>query len=587
MKAYQLKITIENSYPPIWRRLIVPAGLSFSQFSVVLNQAMGWCGYHMFSFSFPDRKVRIEEEIEEELWSRIEQLNAAETGLEPYLDTEKWFCYEYDFEDEWEHRVEVEKVLTDYPADYPMVLEGEGDCPWEDCGGIGQYYAIRKALENPGHPQYEMLRNWTEESATPPFDLAAVNEELKKLALGKRKSRPMTKNEIYRSLREKQEGFRQIRLAKSGQRRQRGDTLETIFACYQKEDIAEIARNHGLAGFSVLNKERLIQYVRSRVLDPDIMGRYLLYMTEGEIRAFRAAANRGGCVRGVAYQDFEYLGSGGYLGFRNRSEIVIPEEVCEQFRQLDTEEFEEERECTRKKLNYLNAAAGLYGICHVNLALERYAGNEHDTFEEAEVSRMVADMPKSRRNFELDGNFLILRELGEEQAYQFYEEVQGDIAYYMPDGETVRCLGENGFLPFDSAMEELQEFLAGLPGEDDESAFQMCKEIQRHFRFGNGIEEVLEIFQESDIRLEQKLAEPLLERMKAVWGRTRMLAYRGHTPLEMEGSGRELPGERKGSREKIVSFEQRRKTKIYPNDPCPCGSGKKYKNCCGRKNIEI
>ena len=23
--------------------------------------------------------------------------------------------------------------------------------------------------------------------------------------------------------------------------------------------------------------------------------------------------------------------------------------------------------------------------------------------------------------------------------------------------------------------------------------------------------------------------------------------------------------------------------KIYPNDPCPCGSGKKYKKCCGKK----
>lgn len=23
--------------------------------------------------------------------------------------------------------------------------------------------------------------------------------------------------------------------------------------------------------------------------------------------------------------------------------------------------------------------------------------------------------------------------------------------------------------------------------------------------------------------------------------------------------------------------------KCYPNDPCPCGSGKKYKKCCGRK----
>ncbi len=28
---------------------------------------------------------------------------------------------------------------------------------------------------------------------------------------------------------------------------------------------------------------------------------------------------------------------------------------------------------------------------------------------------------------------------------------------------------------------------------------------------------------------------------------------------------------------------RREKAKIYPNDPCPCGSGKKYKQCCGRK----
>ncbi len=28
---------------------------------------------------------------------------------------------------------------------------------------------------------------------------------------------------------------------------------------------------------------------------------------------------------------------------------------------------------------------------------------------------------------------------------------------------------------------------------------------------------------------------------------------------------------------------RRENTKIYPNDPCPCGSGKKYKQCCGRR----
>ncbi len=28
---------------------------------------------------------------------------------------------------------------------------------------------------------------------------------------------------------------------------------------------------------------------------------------------------------------------------------------------------------------------------------------------------------------------------------------------------------------------------------------------------------------------------------------------------------------------------RRSEKKVYPNDPCPCGSGKKYKNCCGRQ----
>ncbi len=31
--------------------------------------------------------------------------------------------------------------------------------------------------------------------------------------------------------------------------------------------------------------------------------------------------------------------------------------------------------------------------------------------------------------------------------------------------------------------------------------------------------------------------------------------------------------------------KKREEKKVYPNDPCPCGSGKKYKQCCGRKKV--
>ena len=37
-------------------------------------------------------------------------------------------------------------------------------------------------------------------------------------------------------------------------------------------------------------------------------------------------------------------------------------------------------------------------------------------------------------------------------------------------------------------------------------------------------------------------------------------------------------------KEQKESTTIRKEQKIYPNDPCPCGSGKKYKKCCGRKN---
>ena len=36
-------------------------------------------------------------------------------------------------------------------------------------------------------------------------------------------------------------------------------------------------------------------------------------------------------------------------------------------------------------------------------------------------------------------------------------------------------------------------------------------------------------------------------------------------------------------REQKLSMTVVKPDKVYPNDPCPCGSGKKYKKCCGKK----
>ncbi|MDO4546165.1 MAG: SEC-C metal-binding domain-containing protein, partial [Bacillota bacterium] len=54
--------------------------------------------------------------------------------------------------------------------------------------------------------------------------------------------------------------------------------------------------------------------------------------------------------------------------------------------------------------------------------------------------------------------------------------------------------------------------------------------------------------------------------------------------LPMSGGGEEMPAETVVPRRENKQQTVRRETpKVGRNDPCPCGSGKKYKHCCGRE----
>ena len=55
-EIYQLKVTLLGTSPPIWRRLLAPAGMSLAQLHDVLQAAMGWEDGHMHEFSVGQRR---------------------------------------------------------------------------------------------------------------------------------------------------------------------------------------------------------------------------------------------------------------------------------------------------------------------------------------------------------------------------------------------------------------------------------------------------------------------------------------------------------------------------------------------------
>ena len=61
MKAYELKIALRGQAPEVWRRVLVPEELTFSQLALVFNLAMGWEKETAFSFLLPHKKMIITE----------------------------------------------------------------------------------------------------------------------------------------------------------------------------------------------------------------------------------------------------------------------------------------------------------------------------------------------------------------------------------------------------------------------------------------------------------------------------------------------------------------------------------------------
>ena len=179
-EIYQIKVTLLGTRPPIWRRLLVPVGLTLEQLHDVLQSAMGWEDCHMHDFRIgqkrfgkPDPKDRL--------------MGLPATGNER---TVRLFTvlgkvgakavYTYDFGDSWEHAILVEKVLPPEPGvAYPICVGGKLQGPPEDCGGIPGYYNLLEAIRDPAHQEHEEMLDWVGGEFNPEtFSAEDVNRRL-------------------------------------------------------------------------------------------------------------------------------------------------------------------------------------------------------------------------------------------------------------------------------------------------------------------------------------------------------------------------------------------------------------------------
>ncbi len=144
-KVYQIKVTLKDIKPPVWRCIQVPETYTFWDLHVAIQDAMGWsdCHLHEFEMLNPSSGLKVnigipDGDFGEEIFSGWKQKIADYFSME-----NRSADYTYDFGDNWEHAVELEKILPrESNVNYPRCISGKRACPPEDCGGIWGYEEI-------------------------------------------------------------------------------------------------------------------------------------------------------------------------------------------------------------------------------------------------------------------------------------------------------------------------------------------------------------------------------------------------------------------------------------------------------------
>jgi hypothetical protein len=176
--VFQLKVTLLDTKPPIWRRVLVDGSSTLDLLHEVIQAAFGWWNYHLHEFEIGHRRYGIPDPDED--WGEP-PVDERRTRLEAIAEAGASFRYTYDFGDGWDHRVVVEE-LRPPTADIavPACIDGRRACPPEDCGGTGGYRELLEILGDPTHPEHRERREWLGGPFDPEaFDAGAFEKNLR------------------------------------------------------------------------------------------------------------------------------------------------------------------------------------------------------------------------------------------------------------------------------------------------------------------------------------------------------------------------------------------------------------------------
>ncbi|MGN0144065.1 MAG: SEC-C metal-binding domain-containing protein [Clostridium sp.] len=257
-------------------------------------------------------------------------------------------------------------------------------------------------------------------------------------------------------------------------------------------------------------------------------------------------------------------------------ESIMPKEIKKVIDDIDENKVEIVKNEYSEVFNYLRACINFYGVIDVEFFLELFA-KHHEDQPELTLKKLMYYLEKYNiHNSEIVyyNGMLVCEALCmyEGDIDKILEGREGK-EYYVPQKEELLKYSDEYYIKKTKYYDDLEKYLLKhlkykkeveeIIGEININCvmdtFNIQKTIERLHMLGVKIESMKDI-------------EKLMTLCVEFGNNTPKWINKGWTPSDLM----------KKERHKIDSLTVINSNKVGRNDPCPCGSGKKYKKCCGR-----
>jgi hypothetical protein len=233
----------------------------------------------------------------------------------------------------------------------------------------------------------------------------------------------------------------------------------------------------------------------------------------------------------------------------------------------------------------MDAGRYLYGVMTWDV-LKKLFALWYPHAEMDEIRELFESTPSYYKWFaERDGR-LVLNGFEKENYCDYLEkEIQGDTPFYMPTRDQVEELYDKGCLLSLEAHSKMQDFIAETYELDPDNAGYKVHELYEMINSRVRVNDAADLFAASGEEGGKDFAFPsdeakvrFIELYMEMSRECRVRDNRGHDYFEMVS----IMAEKNQKNESAGRKAAVKRVKIGRNEPCPCGSGRKYKNCCGR-----